>query len=41
MFFENIKHFYTIGLYTEEDLNTLKMGSMLTADQYDELISKS
>lgn len=41
MFFENIKYFYAIGLYNKDDLNTLKMGSMLTEDQYNELVGES
>ncbi|AVE81539.1 XkdX family protein [Lactiplantibacillus plantarum] len=37
MFFENIKYFYTIGLYTTDDLGTFKAAAMITADQYDQL----
>lgn len=39
MFFENIKYFYTIGLYTTDDLGTFKAAAMITADQYNQLVS--
>ncbi|CAM3205820.1 XkdX family protein [Lactiplantibacillus plajomi] len=38
MFFDYIKQYYTMGLYTKDDLKTLKLGGMMTADQYDELV---
>ncbi|MCT0193859.1 XkdX family protein [Lactiplantibacillus plantarum] len=36
--FEFIKYYFEIGLYTKDDLATFKSASMITADQYNQLI---
>lgn len=33
-----IKQYFEMGLYTKDNLATLKLGNMLTEDQYNELL---
>lgn len=36
--FNLIKDYYAKGLYSKADMDTLKLGGLLTADQYDQLV---
>ena len=36
--FELIKDYYAKGLYSKADMDTLKLGGLLTADEYDQLV---
>lgn len=36
-----IKQYFEMGLYTKDNLTTLKLGNMLTEDQYNELLGES
>lgn len=38
--FTFIKQYYEMGLYTAENLNVLKLGGLLTEDQYNELVGE-
>lgn len=33
-----IKQYYAMGLYNADNLSTLKLGGLLTEDQYNELV---
>ena len=33
-----IKQYYAMGIYTKANLDTLKLGGLLTADEYTELV---
>lgn len=36
--FNFIKVYWAKGLYTKDNLDTLKLGGLLTADEYDQLV---
>ncbi|AGL64721.2 XkdX family protein [Lactiplantibacillus plantarum] len=37
--FEFIKYYFEIGLYTKDNLATFKSAAMITAAEYDQLVS--
>lgn len=37
--FKFIKYYFEMGLYTKEDLATFKSATMITVDEYNQLIS--
>lgn len=36
--FTFIKQYYAMGLYTKDNLDTLKLGGLLTTEQYNQLV---